>query len=236
MKRVAVITGATRGIGLAVAESLAAAGYDLVLLGRNRQRLAAVGTTLGARTIAADLADPAQMGAAIANLDLPRVDVLVHSAGILHTGALEHTTAAEFTEGFAVNVTAVAELTRLLVPGLVAARGRVVMINSGSGKSGSANSPIYSATKFALNGLAECLRLDLGPRGVQVSTVAPGRTDTDMQRQLRASEDGDYVPENYLTPGEVAAAVTHVITQGGDVDYLSIRPPQFRAATRPVNP
>lgn len=231
MKPVAVITGATRGIGHAIAELLAG-DYDLVFVGRKSERLSQIAETLGARIVTADFADHARLPEAFADVDLPRVDVLVHSAGVLHTGPLAETTSEQFTEAFAVNVTAVAALTRELTPALIEARGRVVMINSGSGKRGSATSAVYTSTKFALNGLAECLRLDLGPKGVQVSTVAPGRTDTDMQRQLVASEQGTYNPEGYLTPGEVASAVVHVVTQAGDVDYLSIRPPQRQVAQR----
>lgn len=227
MKPTAVISGGTRGIGYAVAQYLRE-DHDLVILGRDPQRLTEAGQELGARTCAVDLADLDSISPALAELGLERVDVLLHSAGLLHTGPLAQTTNEQFTEAFAVNVSAIAAVTRELLPALEAGRGRVVMINSGSGRRGSATSPVYSATKFALTGLAECLRLDLGPRGVQVSTVAPGRTDTDMQRQLVASEEGPYTPEAYLSAEEVAAAVVHVIRQGGDVDYLSIRPPQQR--------
>lgn len=225
MKPVAVISGGTRGIGYAVAAELRE-DHDLVILGRDPERLARVGAELGARTCEIDLAELDAIGPALAGLGLDRVDVLLHSAGILHVGVLSETTNEDFTQGFAVNVSAVAAVTRELLPALSAARGRVVMINSGAGRHGSATAPVYSATKFALTGLAESLRLDLGPSGVQVSTVAPGRTDTDMQRQLVASEQADYTPEAYLSPEEVASAIVHVIRQGGDVDYLSIRPPQ----------
>lgn len=227
MKPVAVISGGTRGIGYAVAEQLRD-DYDLVILGRDPQRLAQVGEELGARTCAVDLSDLTSIEPALTELGVARVDVLLHAAGILHTGTLAETTNEQFTQSFAVNVTAIAAVTRVLLPALEAARGRVVMINSGAGKRGSPTSAVYAATKFALNGLTECLRLDLAPKGIQISTVAPGRTDTDMQRQLVASENGTYTPESYLTREEVASAICHVISQGGDVDYLSIRPPQFR--------
>src|SRR5690625_2303196 len=185
MKPVAVISGGTRGIGYALARLLHPT-HDLVIVGRNAQHLARVEEEFGARTLAQDLSDLEEVEPAVATLGLERVEVLVHSAGVLHTGILEETTNAQFTESFAVNVTAVAALTRALVPALKRARGRVVMLNSGSGKRGTAGSGVYAASKFALNGLAECMRLELGPAGVQVSTVAPGRTDTDMQHQLVA--------------------------------------------------
>lgn len=227
MKPVALITGGTRGIGLALARLLKD-DYNLVILGRDPQRLDEVSEELGARGVQVDLADVDSIEGAFDGVDLPRVDVLVHSAGILRTGVLAETTNADFTESFAVNVIAVAALTRVLQPALETARGRVVMINSGSGKRGSATSAVYSSTKFALNGLADCLRQDLGPKGIRVTTIAPGRTDTDMQRELVASEEGTYTPQAYLTPEEVAHAVVHAIKQSADIEYISVRPPMVR--------
>lgn len=227
MKPLAVLTGATRGIGYATAQKLRD-DHDLLLIGRDQERLALVGEELGARTLALDLADVDSIEPALQSLELPRVDVLLNAAGTLHTGPLAATTNADFYEAFAINVFAVAAVTRALLPGLTAAKGRVVMVNSGAGKHGSPNSPVYAASKFALNGLSESLRLDLGSKGIQISTVAPGRTDTDMQRALVASEQGTYTPEAYLSADEVAGAIVHIIRQGGDIDYLSIRPPASR--------
>lgn len=227
MKPLAVITGGTRGIGLALARKLKPT-HDLLILGRDEERLAQIGQELGARTLAVDLTDLDATEKAVAALNLQRVDLLAHCAGVLHTGKLEVTTNAEFVEGFTVNVIAIATITRVLTPALLAGRARVIMINSGAGKHGSPTSAVYAPTKFALNGLSESLRLDLGPQGVQISTIAPGRTDTDMQRQLVASEGATYNPDAYLSAEEVAGAAMHVITQGGDIDYLSIRPPVAR--------
>lgn len=227
MKPIAVLTGATRGIGYATAKQLHE-DHELLLIGRDADRLEQVGAELGARTLALDLADLDSIEPALQALDLPRVDVLLNAAGTLHTGVFETTTNVDFEQAFTINVFAVAAVTRALLPGLIAAKGRVLMVNSGAGKHGSPNAPIYAATKFALNGLSESLRLDLGAKGIQVSTIAPGRTDTDMQRELVASEQGTYTPEAYLSADEVAQAIVHVIRHGGDIDYLSIRPPAFR--------
>ncbi len=227
----AVITGGSRGIGRATAERLAHAGYDLVLLARDEARLAEAAADLatsgvGVRHAAVDLADDEALVAAVAALGLERVDALVHAAGIVHTGPLTETTTEQFRLAFDVNVTAVASLTRELLPALRAAVGRVVMVNSGSGKRANGpNTPIYVATKFALNGLAESLRHEFRPSGVIVSTVAPGRVDTDMQRELVAGLGETYDASSYLAPSDVAAAIVHVLTQPGEIDYLSIRPP-----------
>lgn len=227
----AVITGGSRGIGRATAERLAHAGYDLVLLARDEDRLAEAADDLATsgvdvRHAAVDLADDAALVATVAVLGLDRVDALVHAAGIVHIGPLTETTTEEFRLAFDVNVTAVASLTRALLPALIATRGRVVMLNSGSGKRANGpNTPIYVATKFALNGLAESLRHEFRPHGIIVSTVAPGRVDTDMQHQLVAGLGETYDASSYLAADDVAAAILHVLTQPGEIDYLSIRPP-----------
>ncbi|MPV49000.1 MULTISPECIES: SDR family NAD(P)-dependent oxidoreductase [unclassified Pseudactinotalea] len=227
----AVITGGSRGIGRATGERLAHAGYDLVLLSRDEARLAESAAYLATsgvtvRHAAVDLADDRALVAAVAGLGLDRVDALVHAAGIVHTGQLPRTTTEEFRLAFDVNVTAVASLTRELLPALKAARGRVVMLNSGSGKRANGpNTPIYVATKFALNGLAESLRHEFRPHGIIVSTVAPGRVDTDMQHELVAGLGETYDAASYLSASDVAAAIVHVLTQPGEIDYLSIRPP-----------
>lgn len=227
MKPVAVISGGTRGIGYAVAKRLKVS-HDVVVIGKNPETLQQAHDTLGVGTLQLDLADLDAVEEAIAGLGLDRVDVLVHSAGVLFTGGLNQTTNEAFSTSLTINVTAVAALTRALVEPLERAGGRVIMLNSGAGRRGSATSVAYATSKFALNGLTESLRLDLGPRGIQVSTVAPGRTGTDMQRQLVDSEGGVYTPQAYLTAGEVADAIMHIITQGGDVQYMEIRPPAFR--------
>src|SRR5690606_36183265 len=126
---------------------------------------------------------------------------------------------------FAVNVTAPAALTRLLTPQLTAAGATVVMINSGAGSHPIAHMPIYVATKYALNGLAASLRLDLGPAGVRVVTIAPGPTLTRMQQRVVAGTGANFTPERYLRAEDVAQAVWDALKQPGDVEYLSLRPP-----------
>lgn len=222
---IALVTGASRGIGRAVAGALAADGTDLVLLATDRDRLDAAAHELRAsgvevRTLAVDLADHAALAAAIDGLGLERLDVLVNNAAIVHRGVLADTSADEFTAAFAVNVTAPAELVRLLTPALRAARGTVVMINSGAGSTPIADMPVYVAAKFALRGLTDSLRLDLGPQGVRVVTVAPGPTAT-----RPADLDGTAGDTGKLRPEDVAGTVLHVVRHPGDVAYTSVRPP-----------
>ena len=133
----------------------------------------------------------------VAGID--RLDVLVHSAGVMALGPIAETPAEVWRRTMETNVIAVAELTRLLLPALRAAHGHVVLINSGSGQRSNPGWASYSASKFALRAFADALRAE--EPGLRVTTVYPGRTATDMQREVRAQEGGAYEPEKYLDPG-----------------------------------
>lgn len=221
---IALITGATRGIGRAVADALAPT-HHLLLGGRDEQALTDLTAALpSAEPFHADLTDAERLARAVAGID--RLHVLVHSAGIYHGGTVEETALADWRRSFEVNVFGVAELTRLLLPALRAARGRVVAINSGSGYSSGPGGAVYSGSKFALRALTDALREEERAHGVQVISVHPGRVDTDMQHELVAYQQGTYDPEKYLRPPSVAAAVRLAIDLGEDamIEDLSIRP------------
>ncbi|MBB2910021.1 NADP-dependent 3-hydroxy acid dehydrogenase YdfG [Streptosporangium becharense] len=216
----ALVTGASRGIGAAVARALAPT-YDVLLGGRDAEALAAMCAELsGARPWPVELTSVT--GADVAGID--RLDVLVHSAGVMTLGRIEETPAEVWRRTMEVNVVAVAELTRLLLPALRAARGHVVLINSGSGQRANPAWTSYSASKFALRAFADGLRLE--ERELRVTTVYPGRSDTDMQRGLRAQEGGAYEPEKYLAPDSVARAVVAAVTATPDahITEITVRP------------
>jgi NADP-dependent 3-hydroxy acid dehydrogenase YdfG len=196
----ALITGASRGIGAAVAAALADT-HDLLLGGRDAAALESVAATLpSARPWPVDLTDTGALSSAIAEID--RLDVLVHSAGIARLGALPDLSAADWRDSYEVNVVAVAELTRLLLPALRAAPGHVVLINSGSGLNANPQWGAYAASKFALRAYADVLRAE--EPTVRVTSVHPGRTATDMQRTVRSFEGGDFEPDKYMSPASVA--------------------------------
>ena len=222
MRPLALITGASRGIGAATARALAGT-HELLLGGRDAAALATVAAELpNARPWPVDVTGVD--AAAIAGID--RLDVLVHSAGVADLGPLAETTVETWQREFAVNVIAVAELTRLLLPALRAARGRVVVVNSGQGRTPSAGWGAYAASKFAVRAYADVLRAEESGRGIRVTTVYPGRTATDMQRKVRATEGAPYQPEHYLNPDSVAAAIRHAIGAPDDaqIPELVIRP------------
>ena len=222
-----LITGANRGIGRAIAHELAP-DHQLVLAGRRRAELELLAGELpAAQVMVADLTEPAALADAAAGLELPGgLAGLVHSAGILVRGRLDGLTAQEWQRSFAVNVTAVADLTRLMLPALRTARGTVVTINSGSGFHSGPGGAAYAASKFALRALTDALRAEEREHGVRVSSVHPGRTATDMQRELRVSEGGQYRESDYMRPETVARAVGLALRlpEDANLDEVSIRP------------
>ncbi|WP_108249435.1 SDR family oxidoreductase [Planctomonas deserti] len=221
---VALVTGATRGIGRAIAEELGRTHHVLVG-GRSADHVAAVVAALpSAEPFVGDLAaDPIP--------ELPeRLDVLVHSAGVEEGVRIADTPIDTWRRVFEVNVFAVAELTRLALPALRASQGIVVAINSGSGFVSGPGGGIYGASKFALRALTDALREEERPHGVRVSSIHPGRTDSDMQRALTVKLGETYDTDYFLAPEDVAAAVRTVVDlpPRGTVETLSVRPTRRR--------
>lgn len=230
--KTALITGASRGIGAAIAQELS--GDHHVLVGATTEESArALADTLDhAEPFAVDLTDTDAVARAVA--DISRLDVLVHSAGVAPWLTVEETTTQDWQRAFDLNVFAVAELTRLLLPALRAARGTVVAINSGSGHHSGAHNAIYSGTKFALRAFTDALREEeLGT--LRVTSVHPGRVDTEMQRQLQADMGNDnYDGSLYLRPESIANAVRLAVdaTEDASVPEISVRP----SGMKPTSP
>jgi short-subunit dehydrogenase len=171
--RTALVTGATGGIGGAIARALSSRGVSLLLSGRRTDVLSPLATELGARAIECDLSDPAAVDR-LAD-EAASVDVLVANAALPASGRLTTFTQEEIDRALAVNLRAPIALARRLVDPMVArGSGHLVFVSSLSGKAASPGGSIYSATKFGLRGFALGLRQDLRPHGVGVSVVAPG--------------------------------------------------------------
>jgi NADP-dependent 3-hydroxy acid dehydrogenase YdfG len=156
LRPLALVTGASGGIGAAVARALAP-GHDLLLGGRDTGALQQLAHELpGSRPWPVDITDYRALAEAVAGIS--RLDVLVHSAGVGLLGTIAETSASTWRRQLDVNVVAPAELTRLLLPALRAAHGRVVLINSGAGLAARAGWGSYAASKFALRAFADALR------------------------------------------------------------------------------
>jgi len=221
MSPVALITGASRGIGAAIARSLADT-HELLLGGRDAEALKALADDLPhARPWPVDITDHAALAEAVSSVD--RLDVLVHSAGVTELGHVADSPPDLWRRTFDLNVFAVAELTRLLLPALRATRGQVVLINSGAGLNAHANWGAYAASKFALRAFADSLRAEEErDHGLRVTSVHPGRVDTDMQRDVRAQEGGEYEPQFYLEAESVGRAVAAAVSASPDAHLTEI--------------
>lgn len=217
----ALVTGAGGGIGAAIAEALSPT-HTVLLAGRPSPRLDAVAERLGATTWPLDLTDVDGIEAAAEVLT--ELDVLVHNAGVAYPGRVAESTPEQWRATFEVNVIGPVALTLALLPALRAARGQVIFVNSGSGLNVSPGLASYSASKFALRAFADSLRAD--EPLLRVTSLHPGRVDTEMQRDLVAYEGGEYDPARFLTPQTVAAAVVQAVATPADAHthQVVIRP------------
>lgn len=174
---VALVTGASSGIGWAAARRLAEAGARVVAHGRDGDRLAELSRLTGAAVVTGDLSDPAS-AARIAEQAGP-VDILVNNAGIGWAGAFLDMPGDEVARLVGVNLTAPIELTRAVLPGMLArGAGHLMFVTSIAGRMGVAGEAVYSATKAGLDSFAESLRFELAGTPVQVSVLVPGVVDT----------------------------------------------------------
>ncbi len=217
----ALITGASRGIGAAIATALAPT-HTLLLAGRPSPALQATAERLGATTLPLDVTDTDAIPSATAAI--AELDVLVHNAGVFFPGPVADSTVDEWRTTFDVNVVGAVAITLALLPALRRAGGQVVFINSGTGRKASATMASYSASKFALHAFADSLR-ESEPT-LRVTTVFPGRVNTDMQQALVAFEGGDYDPATFLKPDTVAQAVAQAVATppDGHVHEIVLRP------------
>lgn len=206
-----LLTGATGGLGRAMAKALADRGARLILSSRKPDELEALVATLtggGHRTIVSDLAE---LGAASAMLaEAGPIDVLVANAALPGSGRLDSFTAEQVDRAIRVNLEVPVQLTRELIPAFTArGSGHFVYISSISGKTATPRTSLYAATKFGLRGFALCLREDLRPAGIGVSLVSPGAiSDAGM------FADSGAPPPPVIgtgTPEQVGAAVVSAI-------------------------
>jgi len=231
--RVAVVTGASSGIGQAIAIALSHQGAQLCLVGRNpitlSETVAASQRSSRVTSFQVDLTDEESLTPLLRHLQMEvgKVDILVHCAGVIHQDLLERASIEDFDQQYATNVRAPYLLTKHLLPLLATARGQIVFINSSVGFV--AKRPEvgqYSATKHALKAIADSLREEVNPKGIRVLTVYLGRTATPMQESLYSQEGKVYHPERLLQPEDVASMVVHalMLPSTAEVTDIWIRP------------
>lgn len=223
-----VITGAGSGIGRIVAERLHARGDQLVVVARDAARATELTEAFpGSIPVVADLARPETIAEAVQDAGVPAsVDALIHAAGIVELGAVADLPLTAWTSQLAVNLVAPAELTRVLLPRVRAARGQVLFVNSGAGLTAHRDWAAYAASKHGLKALADALRGEEARHGVRVTTVYPGRTATPMQEKVHAQEGADYDADRWIDPASVATAIITALDLPRDavISDLSVRP------------
>jgi short-subunit dehydrogenase len=223
-----LLTGASGGLGEAIARALSARGAEVVLSGRNAQALDGLAAELTARAVVCDLAD----GGAVERLvaEAGDVDVLVANAGLPGSGTLPKLDPAEIDRVLEVNLRAPIMLARLLVPGMIEReRGHLVFVASFAGKVPSpGESSIYTATKFGLRGFAHVLRAQLARKHVSVSLVTPGPI-----RDAGMFARGGRKPPPFiraLPPEAVGKAVVRAIER--DRAEIDVASPGLRAVSK----
>lgn len=220
-----LLTGASGGIGQAIARMLAARGATVLLSGRRRDALEPLAREIGGEVLTSDLADPDQVSA-LAEAAGP-VDLLVANAGLPASGHFSSFSERDIDSALNVNLRAPIQLSRALMGGMVERRhGHLVFISSLSGKAASGGSALYSATKFGLRGFALALRADLASSGVGVSTILPGF----IRGAGMFHDSGARLPPGVgtRTPRDVADAVARAVERNrAEID---VAPLPLRAA------
>jgi NADP-dependent 3-hydroxy acid dehydrogenase YdfG len=230
---IAVVTGASSGIGKAIALGLAAQGAMLCLVGRKLETLEAVAksarlTAAQVLSYQADLMrdEDIQGIAEYLQQKFGRVHTLIHSAGIISIGRFDCAPVEDLDLQYKINVRTPYTLTQALLPMLRSCQGQIVFINSSAGLSARAGVGQYAATKHALKAIADSLRDEVNADGLRVLSVYLGRTASSMQAVVHALENKVYQPEHLMQPEDVASVVINALNlpRTAEVTDISIRP------------
>ncbi len=223
--RTAIVTGASRGIGAAIARALDRAGARVALVARDREALGAVAADLhhGPVIFPVDLADPDAPARLVAEACdcVGAIDVLVNNAALAARAPTDELDAELVDRLYTVNVRAPLLLIAALVPSMVArGRGAIINISSGSAVVGTPRRAAYAATKGAIDAATRSLAIELGPHGIRVNSVAPGVVDTEMWARNKAipgviEEIEALTPlRRWATPDDIADVVAFLASDG----------------------
>ena len=218
--RVAVITGASSGIGEATARALAAAGYQLALLARRADRIQALAAELGNGAIAieADVTDRDSLRAAADRVhsELGGTDVLVNNAGVMLLAAFSSDQRAEIRQMVEVNLLGAMTTTEVFLDQLRAGGGDLVNISSVAGRTARAGNAVYAATKWGLNGWSEGMRQELQP-DIRVMVIEPGAVATELTDHITNPEVKQMAEQMYqqlaITADDIAEIIAFAITR-----------------------
>lgn len=228
--KTAVVTGASRGIGLAISRALADGGFRVAMLARSADTLGARAREIGERAIAipCDLTDDRALGAATARVTEAfggAPDVLVNNAGYFSLATVDATSLTDFRASLEVNLVAPFRFMRAFLPAMCErASGHIVSIGSISDRVAFPENAAYSASKFGERGLHEVLRAELKGTGVRATLISPAAVDTPLWDPVDPDSRPGFTPRHaMLRPAAVAAAVMFVVTQPADVNVDELR-------------
>ncbi|MFL5606360.1 MAG: 3-oxoacyl-[acyl-carrier-protein] reductase [Gemmatimonadaceae bacterium] len=220
--RTALVTGSTRGIGRAIAETLAGAGARVAVVGRDQAKAAEAAAKVGggAQGFGADVGDPASIVALVEGVEkaLGQIDILVNNAGLTRDNILFRIKDDDWDTVLDANLRGAFIAIRAASRGMIKRRwGRIINIASVVGITGNKGQANYAASKAGLIGLTKSVAKELGSRNVLVNAVAPGFIDTDMTAAMtpeaRASLSGQIPLERLGSPQDVAGAVTFLASE-----------------------
>jgi short-subunit dehydrogenase len=229
-----LVTGASRGIGLATARRFASLGAQVGLVASNAQLLAEAAQELQGshHVVAADLTDPAECARAVSEISaaLGPVDVLISCAGVLRRDFVEDVTPEDFEQSYRLHVGAAIWLTQGVLPGMrERGYGRIVLVSSELGLIGGPSYASYSSSKWGMVGLGEVLVHELAGSGVRTTVVCPGDVNTDqLGEEHEWGPTGGVTPEKAMSADYVARAVVRAAERGKPV--VVVDRPQMRAA------
>ncbi|GAP56307.1 probable short-chain type dehydrogenase/reductase VdlC [Arthrobacter sp. Hiyo6] len=209
---VALVTGASTGIGFETAKKLSGRGFTVYAGARRVEKMEPL-KAFGVRVLALDVTDEESMAAAVEGILAAhgRIDVLVNNAGYGSYGSLEEVELAEGRRQFDVNVFGLARMTQLVLPAMrAAAQGRIINVSSIGGKMYEPLGAWYHATKFAVEGLSDSLRLELKPHGIKVAIIEPAGTQTEWgaisgESLLATSGHGPYMDQARIVAAALAS-------------------------------
>jgi NADP-dependent 3-hydroxy acid dehydrogenase YdfG len=241
---VALVTGASSGIGEATARVLAAQGAAVALVARRRDRIEELAARIDresgrALAIEADLADRARAEAAVERTvaELGRLDILVNNAGVMLLGPIPEAPLEEWERMVAINVMGLLYCSQAALPHLLAAAGSeprrvadLVNVSSVAGRKANAGSGVYNLTKFGVGAFSESLRMEMAKRHVRVSLVEPGFVKTELNSHIRTElqewDRSRYAGIERLEAGDIADAIAYVVTRPRRVAVteITVRP------------
>jgi len=227
--RTALVTGASRGIGRAVAARFREAGAWVAMVARGEAALRAAADELGGHAVPADVSDPASVNRLVAYLaevlEGEAPDILVNAAGVFELAPVAETDPASFDRHLAVNLRAPFLLIRAFLPAMLArGSGHVVTIGSVAGRRAFPHNGAYAASKFGVRGLHEVLDEELRGTGVRSTLVEPAATDTPLWDAIDYARHPGLPPREAMLPADaVADAVLFAVTRPPEVDVRTIR-------------